>query len=302
VFSGAFFSERKEGGFNRMKIPLLFLGLSLTLSGIAQAGPARGGYGGGGSHGGFVGRGPVVFRGGGGFRGRSFARRNRPVYFQQYGWPAYWYPYGYSYPDPLSYSYLDPDSSSDYQYWDNSAAYAQPAPANVRPENNRGVPQTPVIIVVNNGNPHPTDSGVTDDPKALVDPHGNGGYVNNNGYVSASVVGQPRTVMQDPNQHAVPDGITPGAPVIPQASPQPKTQSLVQKGVFGKLVVVGWLRDGDKDVISVKNIETNDVQRITSQPNIDHLRLVEVHPNPDPRQFEAIISNGSDQGAVRFQF
>jgi hypothetical protein len=90
-------------------------------------------------------------------------------------------------------------------------------------------------------------------------------------------------------------------PAIPatqntQASPQPGP------GVFGKFVVVGWLQDGGKDVISIKNIETNDVQRITSQPNIDHLRLVEVHPNTDPRQFEAIISNGSEQGPVRFQF
>jgi len=60
--------------------------------------------------------------------------------------------------------------------------------------------------------------------------------------------------------------------------------------------------DGGKDVIFVKNLETNDVQRITSQPNIDNFRIVEIHPNADPKQFEAIISNGFEQGAVRFRF
>jgi hypothetical protein len=110
--------------------------------------------------------------------------------------------------------------------------------------------------------------------------------------------------MQDPNESTGPDPVTPGDPVTPQATPAPQknTQSSVRTGPFGKFVVVSYLQDRGKDVVSVKNIETNDVQRVTSQPNIDHLRLVEVHPNPDLRQFEAIISNGSDQGPVRFQF
>ena len=108
------------------------------------------------------------------------------------------------------------------------------------------------------------------------------------------------------NQHTDPDPITPGDPVIPQATPVPSqnTKTSVQTGTgpFSKFVVVSYLQDRGKDVISVKNIETNDVQRITSQPNIDHFRIVEIHPNADQRQFEAIISNGSEQGPVRFQF
>jgi hypothetical protein len=283
-----------------VKIPLLFLGLSLALSAISYAGPVRGGSGGRSFHAGFVARGPVGVRGGG-FRGRFIARRNRPIFYQQYGWPGYWYPYWYPYPDPLSYSYLEPDSSSDYQYWDNSAANGQASSAYVRSETNRAVPQSPVVIVVNNGNARPTDSGATVEPKGLIE--GNGGY-GSNGYISTGTAVQQRTVLQDPSQPTAPDAITPGAPVAPQATPQQKPQTPVKTGagVFGKFVIVGWLRDGDKDVVSVKNVETNDVQRITSRPNIDHFRLVEVHPNPDLRQFEAIISNGSDQGAVRFQF
>lgn len=286
-----------------MKIRLLFLGTFLSVAAISQAGPVRGGFGERSFHTGVIARGlnSAGFRGGGfnhGFRGRFIARRNRPVFFQQYGWPGYWYPYDYAYADPLSYSYLEPDSQPDYQYWDNSSAYGQQSPAYVQQEStNRAVPQNPVVIVINAPNSRSTDSAVPTDPR------GNVGYASY-GYVPANGAGQQRTGMQDPNERTGPDPVTPGDPVVPQATPAPQknTQSSVRTGPFGKFVVVSYLQDRGKDVISVKNLETNDVQRVTSQPNIDHLRLVEVHPNPDLRQFEAIISNGSDQGAVRFQF
>ncbi|HYZ72948.1 MAG TPA: hypothetical protein VE641_07695 [Chthoniobacterales bacterium] len=305
-----------------MKIRLLFLLLFLSVAGVSQAGGVRGGaggvrggFGGHGFHAGFGARGlnSAGFRGGGfnrggfnrdrfdrdrfnrdGFRGRFVARRNRPIFFQQFGWPVYWYPW-YTY-DDLNYSDLQPDPP-DYQYWDNSASLQQ-SPAYVRQEStNPAVPQNPVVIVINAANSRPTDSG------GPTDPRGNVGYANY-GYVPTGVSGPQRTVGQDPNERTGPDPVTPGDPVTPQATPVPlkNTQSPVRTGPFGKYVVVSYLQDRGKDVVSVKNVETNDVQRITSQPNIDHLRLVEVHPNPDLRQFEAIISNGSDQGAVRFQF
>jgi hypothetical protein len=312
------FPELKKGGVICLKIPLLFLGLVLALSAISQAGPGRGGFNGGGFHNGFVARGlhPAAVQGGrfngGGFQrrfighrdgsdfgirneihrdlaDRRFFRRNRPVFFQQFGWPVYWYPDT----DPLAYSYLEPDSDSDYQYGDNSSS-------DVRPESNNGtVPQNPVVIVINNGNSRPTGSS------ALMDPRGDSGYVGN-GYVSTSALGQQRMIVQDPNEYTATDSRTPGDPVVPQAIPvsRQNTQTPVKMGagVFGKFVIVSWLEDGGKDVIFVKNVETNDVQRITSQPNIDHFRIVAVHPSANLTQFEAVISNGSDQGAVRFQF
>jgi hypothetical protein len=67
-------------------------------------------------------------------------------------------------------------------------------------------------------------------------------------------------------------------------------------------VLVGWLEDAGKEVIYVQNTETNDVQEITSEPNLDNFRIVELHPNADPKLFEAVISNGSQQGPVRFHF
>lgn len=97
--------------------------------------------------------------------------------------------------------------------------------------------------------------------------------------------------------------MTPATPAIPQATPvaAQNTQTTLQTeaGVFGKLVLVSWLDDDGKDVIFVKNIETNDVQRITFQPNIDNFRIVEIHPNADPKQFAAIISNVGPETALK---
>src|SRR6516164_5726084 len=300
--SAVFSSEKRKGGLNGVKIPWLIVGVFLTLSATSQAGPHgggfsasgfHGGFGGGGFHGrfgasGFHGRfggaGPA-FRMGHGFH-RDFANRrffshDQPIFFQQFAWPVYWYPYY----DPLAYSYLKPEP--DYQYWDNSAAFVQPASF-------RGaVDHGPIVVVINTGNSRPMDS--------------NAGYVDS-GYISTSAVGQQRIVVQDLNEKtgSRTDPITPTIPAVPQATPAaaPTTQTALQAeaGVFGKLVVVSWLDDDGKDVLFVKNIETNDVQRITSQPNIDNFRIVQIHPNADPRQFEAIISNGIEQGAIRFRF
>ena len=295
-----------------MKIPSFIVGVFLTLSATSQAGPHGGGFSSGGFHGGFVARsaGRTASHGDGfggrGFHGgfvargvgpafrmghgihRDFADRgsfchDRVIFLQQFAWPVYWYPYY----DPLAYSYLEPDS--DYQYWDNSAASVQPQ------SYRRAVDHRPIVVVINTGNARPMDSS------------SNAGYVDS-GYISTSAVGQQKIVAQDPNEEAGSrtDPMTPATPAVPQATPAvaQTTQTTLQMeaGVSGKLVLVSWLYDDGKDVIFVKNIETNDVQRITSQPNIDNFRIVEMRPNADPKQFEAIISNGIQQRAVRFRF
>lgn len=71
--------------------------------------------------------------------------------------------------------------------------------------------------------------------------------------------------------------------------------------VLDKMVLVSWLDDAGKIVIFVQNTETKDVQRVTSDPNKDHFRIVEIHPNVDPKLFEAVISNGIETGPVRFR-
>src|SRR6516164_6212771 len=310
--SAVFSPEQKKGGLNRVKIPLLIVGVFLTLSATSQAGPHGSGFGSGGFRGGFVARnvGRTVphgcgFSGGGfhsrfidrsvgpafrmghgfhrDFANRGFFCRDHRVLFQQFVLPVYWYPYY----DPLAYSYLEPDS--DYQYWDNSAPSVQPESFR------RGVDHGPIVVVINSGNSRPMDSS------------SNAGYVNS-GYISTSAVGQQGMVVQDPSEKtgSQTNPTISATPAVPQATSAPPqtTQTTLQPepGVFGNLVLVSWLSDDGKDVIFVKNMETNDVQRITSQPNIDKFRIVEIHPNADPKQFEAIISNGFEQGAVRFRF
>ena len=82
------------------------------------------------------------------------------------------------------------------------------------------------------------------------------------------------------------------APATPQAQPS----------VFDKLVLVSWLKDAGKDVIFVQNTETNDTQKITPEPNKDNFRIVEIHPNDNPKLVEAVISNGNEKGTVKFRF
>jgi len=71
--------------------------------------------------------------------------------------------------------------------------------------------------------------------------------------------------------------------------------------VLDKLVLVSWLDEAGKVVIYVQNTETNEEQKITSEPNNDNFRIVEIHPSADPKLFEAVIANGSEKGPVRFR-
>jgi len=265
----------------------------LTLSTTSDAAP-RGGFRGGNFRGGNFRGGNfhgANFRGGN-FRGgqnfafgqnRRFFRRGRNVFFQQPIWPLYWNSYDY----PYDYSYLDNGPNNDFQYADTSTPYVQS-------ETSRSASRDPVVIVVNTGNSRP------------IDPSPNPGYIPT-AYSSPQVAGQQRIVTEDPSEQVGPQADP--RPVIPPAiqPPQPAEKSPPTKppahaGTFGNLVLVSWLQDAGKDVIYVQNTETQDVQKITSEPNLDHFRIVELHQNADPKLFEAVISNGSQQGAVRFRF
>jgi hypothetical protein len=205
--------------------------------------------------------------------------RDRRVFFQQFAPPVYWYPYY-----PSDYSYLDSGPDNGYQYVDNSAASAQPD--SFGPAADHG----PVVVIAGNSRP--------------VDPRANTAYINS-GYSSTGAAGQQKIVTQDPNEKIEPRDDTktfvpPAVQPTQTAAKDIQTTTQAQAGVFGKYVLVSWLNEAGKDVIYVQNTETNDVQKITSQPNLDNFRIVELHPNSDPKLFEAVISNGSQQGPVRF--
>jgi hypothetical protein len=259
-------------------IPGFLASAFLSLSAISDAAPLRGGARGRGIRSGFATRHA-------GLQERGFFHRDHHVFFQPYIWPSYWYPYA----DLNDYPYLYGEPDDTYQYWDNSIAPGQVESS--RPATDRG----PIVVIVKAGN-----SGTAETSQ-------NPGYVTS-GYSSTASAGQRKIVVQDPNETTGP----PADPstVVPQAVPQTpqavargtQTGPPAKSGPFGNYVLVSWLEEAGKDVIYVQNIDTHDVQKITSEPNLDNFRIVELRRNTDPKLFEAVISNGSQQGPVRFRF
>jgi hypothetical protein len=70
---------------------------------------------------------------------------------------------------------------------------------------------------------------------------------------------------------------------------------------FDKLILVSWLNDGGKDVAFIQNTETSEVQKVTNDPNANNLRLVAVHRSADPQKADVVLSNGAEQGSVKFR-
>src|SRR5271166_2024645 len=276
-----------------MKMSLLvvcLIGIGFfALSAVSRAAPFGGGFHRSvqsGRIGGSVGGGRRVFTGRQFHASSAFRRDNHLFLHRQFhrffpasngvafGLPV-WYP-SYYYWDPDG--YLENDNESyqpdpDYQYWDSSAARQQPELA-PRPNNNG-----PITVVINSGSPRPMRSSYGGSP-----------------YVSNGPGGQDSSVTPVPNAPIE----TPANPLTLVPPPAPVTKSGVF-GAFDKLVLVSWLNDAGKDVIYVKNTETNEVERITSEPNNDKFRIVAIHSDPDPNLFEVVISNGKEQGTVRFR-
>jgi hypothetical protein len=77
--------------------------------------------------------------------------------------------------------------------------------------------------------------------------------------------------------------------------------AVVQPKPFDKFVLLSWLNDGSKDVVFVENTETKEVQKVTKEPNSNSLRLVAIHKDPDPKKAEVVLSNGTEEGSVKFR-
>jgi hypothetical protein len=281
----------------------VFFGVSAT----SRAAPPGGGFRGGGFQGGFIGRNasPAFAMGRGvrrdfafqqnrffdrrGFafrRNRFFERGGHRFFVQQAIWPFYWYPYyGLDY-YPWDTSYLDYGPDNDYNYGSDSVAPVQPE------YSQRTATPGPLVVVINQGN-----SRSTDNPGA--------GHANSS-YGSTGADDRQRIAAQGTNEQAgMPadpvKSVSPALPDAVQAALEvPRPVPKPQPGSSDKLVLVSWLNDNGKDVIYVQDVATNEVQRVTSEPNKENFRIVEVHPDADPKAFEAIISNGSEQIPVKF--
>ena len=185
--------------------------------------------------------------------------------FVGFGFPN-WYPNYYgSYPD--DYSNNDDEPRYDDQYLDESSVPTLSELA-------RRANYTATLEGISSfGSPLPM--GLSDDRR---------------GYRSTSPEGPDMNVEREPNEST-------GAKADPVrlVTPVPNTQGRT----FANLILVGWLNDAGKYVIFVQNTETKKLQKVTSEPNKDHFRIVEIHPNADPKLVEAVISNGTDQGTVK---
>src|SRR5580700_4801283 len=83
------------------------------------------------------------------------------------------------------------------------------------------------------------------------------------------------------------------------------TPSLGQAAsAFSKLILVNWLHDKGKDILFVEDTETNEVKKVTKEEgaNSDQLRLIEVVPNKNPSLIIAKLTNGREEGIVKFKF
>jgi hypothetical protein len=84
------------------------------------------------------------------------------------------------------------------------------------------------------------------------------------------------------------------------------TPSLAQgpASPFSKLILVNWLHNKGKDILFVEDTETNEVKKVTKDEgtNSDRLRLLEVVPNSNPSLIVAKLTNGREEGVVKFRF
>jgi hypothetical protein len=83
--------------------------------------------------------------------------------------------------------------------------------------------------------------------------------------------------------------------LVAPSMPEPK------RSVFDKLFLTSWLKDGRSDVVFIQDSETNEVQRITAEPNKDNLRLIALRLSPSPQLVEAMISDGKEVRPVKFR-
>jgi hypothetical protein len=247
-----------------------------ALPSMSTAAPRGGGF----RAGGF--RGACVLRNAGlGSRTGIGVRRGRPFFGRQIS-PVYWYPYWY-WPDyyPLDYSLLDNDAP-DYSV------------ASVQSQNLAGDTSTtpsPVVVVINAGSPQSAEPS-------------SGGYAGNN-YGATPAGGQQGTFLPKANEQPgaqAPKAVSTVTQSAPAARQPSRPTSQGPSGSSDRYILVSWLNDGGKDLIYVQDTQTNQVQKITSEPKRNNFRIVELHPNADPEQSEAIISNGTEQILVRFRF
>jgi hypothetical protein len=97
-----------------------------------------------------------------------------------------------------------------------------------------------------------------------------------------------------PQAGAAPSDTSRNLPGVVAASPGQRNESLPKR------ILLSWFKEGGREVALVEDTESKKVERITAEPNSNHLRIVEVHSDINPQLSEVVISDGHNQETVRF--
>ena len=237
-----------------------------------------------------------------GFRQGNFRHRDRERAFfvtplaVGLGWPYwnnwYWPPYWSYYDDPNDYTLQDPNN--DYQVaipQSENRSQSESQQPGGRPSENQFYSGLLTGLALR-ASEHRVSTGF---PQSSWPNHG--AYSQN--------LPQPGQ-----NQELPPEVKSPGT-LLPQPGAAPPDMSRNLPGVAAvppgqridslpKRILLSWFKEGGKEVALVEDTESKKVERITAEPNSDHLRIVEVHSDINPQLSEVVISDGQKQETVRF--
>jgi hypothetical protein len=100
--------------------------------------------------------------------------------------------------------------------------------------------------------------------------------------------GSPGVVPSNAAPSTVPETLPATASITP-----PKTRLKPPSEGGPKYVLLSWLRDGGKDTVVIQNTETQQMQKVTTDPNAEHLRILELHPDVNPQLSAVVVGGGS---------
>jgi hypothetical protein len=212
------------------------------------------------------------------------------------GWPysSYWYwpPYWDSYEDPNDYTLQDPNN--DYQVAipqsENRSQSESPQPSDHQSESQFYAGLLTALALrtpehhVSTGFPQsgwPSQGAYSQN---LPQPGQNQEFG-----TEARPPGTP-----SPQPGAAPSDTSRTLPGVAAASPGQRNDSLPKR------ILLSWFKEGGKEVALVEDTELKRVERVTTEPNSDHLRIVEVHSDINPQLSAVVISDGQKQETVRF--
>jgi len=237
-----------------------------------------------------------------GFRHGNFRHRDRERAFfvtplvVGLGWPYwdnwYWPPYWSYYDDPNDYTLQDPNN--DYQVAiprsENRSQSESQEPSG-RPSENQFYSGLLTGLALR-ASEHRVSTGFPQSSWPSQGAYSQNRFQPGQNQEFRPEVKSPGTPLPQPGA-ALPDTSRnlPGVAAVP---PGQRNDSLPKR------ILLSWFKEGGKEVALVEDTESKKVQRITAEPNSDHLRIVEVHSDINPQLSEVVISDGQKQETVRF--